>query len=87
MILLEIDPDKFPSPDKSNGLFDIFDDDSDTSLASEFRLFYVAITRAREKLFIFSSSRLNPEHYSVNDFILNLNNDWIRFNRLSELYE
>ena len=56
VILLEVDSGKFPSTDKSGGLYRIFGDTTKTSLEDEIRLFYVALTRAKEKLYILSKT-------------------------------
>lgn len=77
VILLEIDPEKFPSKDKSNELYRIFGDTSSTLLADEVRLFYVALTRAKEKLYILSKNpKITKENKKYN-FFSYLNPDFL----------
>ena len=60
VILLEIDVDKFPAPDHDGDLYAIFGETPETRLTDSYLLFYVAITRAKEKLFILTSTPPNP---------------------------
>lgn len=79
VILLEVDRDKFPTTDKSNGLYNVFGDTSKTLLDDERRLFYVAITRAKEQLFILTSTLPVPKYPSDYNFLDFLNPDWLNF--------
>lgn len=77
VILLEIDPEKFPGPDKTHGLYEIFGDTEKTLLADESRLFYVALTRAKEKLYILSKNpKVTKENQKYN-FFSYLNPDYL----------
>lgn len=77
VILLEIDPEKFPSHDKSKGLYEIFGDNEKTIFEDEARLFYVALTRAKEKLYILSKNpTITKDNYKLN-FFSYLNPDYL----------
>ncbi len=82
VILLEIDAEKFPSQDKTAGLYEIFGDTSKNLFADEARLFYVALTRPREKLFILSktttfiTTKENKQKQKYN-FFKYLNDAWL----------
>ena len=77
VILLEVDPGKFPSPDKTHGLYEIFGDTEKTLLADESRMFYVALTRAKEKLYILSKNpKVTKENQKYN-FFSYLNPDFL----------
>lgn len=77
VILLEIDAEKFPSHDKTGGLYSIFGDTEDVLLADESRLFYVALTRAKEELYILSKNpRITKENQKYN-FFSYLNPDFL----------
>ena len=82
VILLEIDAEKFPSKDKTNGLYDIFGDTTKSLFQDEVRLFYVAITRPKEKLYILSKTtniirnRKAPDKSKYN-FFSYLNDNWL----------
>ena len=77
VILLEIDEKKFPAPDKTDGLYSIFGDNAKTLFQDEARLFYVAITRPKEKLFILSkTTKINKENKKFN-FFSYLNDDYL----------
>lgn len=77
VILLEIDPEKFPSPDKSGGLYEIFGDNVKTLLQDEVRLFYVALTRAKEKLYILSKNPTITKDNKKYNFFSYLNPDFL----------
>ena len=69
VILLEIDENKFPAPDKTGGLYKVFGDNQKTLFEDEARLFYVALTRPKEKLFILSkTTKINRENRKYNFF-------------------
>ncbi len=77
VILMEIDEKKFPAPDKTGGLFDIFGDNAKTLFQDEARLFYVALTRPKEKLYILSkSTKINKENKQYN-FFSYLNDEYL----------
>ncbi len=77
VILLEIDPEKFPGPDKSGGLYEIFGDNAKTLLQDEVRLFYVALTRAKEKLYILSKNPTITKGNKKYNFFSYLNPDFL----------
>ena len=77
VVLLEIDAEKFPSKDKTNGLFEIFGDTSETLFADEARLFYVALTRAKEKLYILSKNPTIRKENKKYNFFSYLNPDYL----------
>ena len=77
VILLEIDAGKFPSPDKTGGLYEIFGDTDKTILADEIRLFYVALTRAKEKLYILSKNPTITKENRKYNFFSYLNPDFL----------
>ena len=77
VILLEIDAEKFPSNDKTNGLYEIFGDTSDVLFADEARLFYVALTRAKEKLYILSKNPGIRKETKKYNFFSYLNPDYL----------
>ena len=60
IIMLEVDVDKFPAPDHDGDLYSIFGETPETRLTDSYLLFYVAITRAKEKLFILTSTPPDP---------------------------
>ena len=69
VILLEIDAEKFPGRSKNGDLFAIFGDTAKTLFEDESRLFYVALTRPREKLYILSkTTRVNKPTARLNFF-------------------
>lgn len=69
VVLLEIDDDKFPGKDKSGNLFQIFGDSKKTHFEDEVRLFYVALTRPKEKLYILSkTTKITKENKDTNFF-------------------
>lgn len=77
VILLEIDAGKFPGPDKSGGLYEIFGDTAENLFLDEARLFYVALTRPKEKLYILSkTTKIRKETKNYN-FLSYLNDEWI----------
>lgn len=77
VILLEIDAKKFPGPDKSGGLYEIFGDNAKTLLEDEHRLFYVALTRPKEKLYILTkTAHINSSDKKYN-FLSYLNDAWL----------
>ncbi len=79
VILLEIDAEEFPGKDKTSGLFQIFGDDAKTIFEDEARLFYVALTRPKEKLYIITKTpKITKENRKLN-FISYLNDEWINF--------
>ena len=73
VILLEVDDDKFPAPDRDGDLYKIFGETEATRKFDAYLLFYVAITRAKEKLFILTSTP--PTHQKNSDNILNFLDD------------
>ena len=73
VILLEIDDDKFPAPDRDGDLYEIFGETEETRKYDTYLLFYVAITRAKEKLFILTSTP--PTHKKHSDNILDFLDD------------
>ena len=80
VILLEIDAGQFPKPPKPDEIFSIFNETYESRLADEERLFYVALTRAKEELYILTSTP--PETYNQLDptkpnFLCLLNPDWL----------
>ncbi len=75
VILLEIDSGKFPSKDKTGGLYQIFGDNIATNLEDEIRLFYVAMTRAKEKLFILSKTTKYTKENKRYNFLSYLESD------------
>ncbi len=77
VILLEIDPEKFPSKDKTSGLYEIFGDTPTTTFADEARLFYVALTRAKEKLYIMSKNPTITKENKKYNFFSYLNPDFL----------
>ena len=77
VILLEIDAEKFPGPDKTGGLYEIFGDTKENLFYDEARLFYVALTRPKEKLYILSkTTKIRKENRKYN-FLSYLNQEWI----------
>ena len=77
VILLEVDAKKFPSPDKTNELYKIFGDTAKTLLEDEHRLFYVALTRPKEKLYILTkTAKIYPANKKFN-FLSYLNEEWL----------
>lgn len=82
VILLEIDAEKFPGKDKTDGLYTIFGDTKKNQFYDEARLFYVALTRPREKLYILSKTtkvirdKKNPSKQKLN-FFNYLNDNWL----------
>lgn len=77
VILLEIDTGKFPSPDKSSGLYEIFGDTKENLFLDEARLFYVALTRPKEKLYILSKTTKIRKETRKYNFLSYLNDEWI----------
>ena len=77
VILLEIDAGKFPGPDKTGGRFQIFGDSLKTLLEDEIRLFYVALTRPKETLYILSSTPYVNKTNQKYNFLKLLNPDWL----------
>ena len=79
VILLEIDAGKFPAPDKTGGLWRIFGSNDQTLLEDEFRLFYVALTRPKENLFILTKSQNQTLDKKLKkyDFLKYLNENWL----------
>lgn len=77
IILLEIDDDKFPGPSKNTAAFQIFGDSQETHYKDEARLFYVALTRAKEKLYILSKSTKITKENRRSNFLANLNENWL----------
>ncbi len=77
VVLLEIDAKKFPAPDKTNELYKIFGDTAETLLEDEHRLFYVALTRPKEKLYILTkTAKIYPANKKFN-FLSYLNEEWL----------
>ncbi|MBQ3309264.1 UvrD-helicase domain-containing protein [Candidatus Saccharibacteria bacterium] len=79
VILLEIDAGKFPSKDKSGGLYDIFGETEKTLFEDEARLFYVALTRPKEKLYILSKTVKSSKETRKYNFLSYLNDAWLSF--------
>lgn len=77
VILLEIDANKFPSVDKSGGLYEIFGSDEKTLFEDEARLFYVALTRPKEKLYILSKTTKFSKANRKMNFLSYLNEEWL----------
>lgn len=77
VILLEIDANKFPSPDKTGGLYEIFGDTKRNLFLDEARLFYVALTRPKEKLYILSKSPIPRKETKKYNFFSYLNSEWL----------
>ena len=77
VILLEIDAEKFPGKDKSGGLYEIFGDTTENLFADEARLFYVALTRPKEKLYILSKITIVAKEKQRLNFFHYLNEDWL----------
>ena len=77
IILLEIDPEKFPGSDKTDGKFAIFGDTKETLLADEMRLFYVALTRAKETLYLLSKNPKITKKNQKYNFFSYLNPDFL----------
>ncbi|MBP5204756.1 UvrD-helicase domain-containing protein, partial [Candidatus Saccharibacteria bacterium] len=77
VILLEIDAEKFPGKDKSGGLYEIFGDTTENLFADEARLFYVALTRPKEKLYILSKTTIVAKEKQRLNFFHYLNEDWL----------
>lgn len=84
VILLEVDAEKFPSRDKSGGLFTIFGDTPKTLLEDEFRLFYVALTRAKTDLCIITKNTKITKQNQKFNFLNYLNPDYLT--HLSSLF-
>ncbi len=62
VILLEIVEGLIPMNHPDNELFEIFNEDIKTNMEDQKRLFYVAITRAREKLYILTEKGKESEY-------------------------
>lgn len=77
VILLEIDANKFPGPDKTDGLYEIFGDTEENLFYDEARLFYVALTRPKEKLYILSKTTKIRKETKKYNFLSYLNQEWI----------
>lgn len=77
VILVEIDASKFPSLDKSNNLFTVFGDSKKIIFQDEARLFYVALTRAKEKLYILSKTPKPTKENRKFNFFSYLNEEWL----------
>lgn len=76
VVLLEIDAGKFPGPDKSGGLYEIFGDSKKNLFLDEARLFYVALTRPKEKLYILSKTTKIRKETAKYNFLSYLNEEW-----------
>ena len=77
VILLEIDAEKFPGKDKTGGLYHIFGETEQTLFSDEARLFYVALTRPKEKLYILSKTTKIVKETKKYNFLSYLNEDWL----------
>lgn len=80
VILLEIDAGKFPKKSHDDEIFSVFNETAASRLADEERLFYVALTRAKKELYIFTSTP--PQKYrnfnpKKPNFLELLNPDWL----------
>lgn len=82
VVLLEIDAEKFPGKDKTHGLYSIFGENEKNLFTDECRLFYVALTRPKERLYILSKTTLviknnkNKSKAKLN-FFSYLNDNWL----------
>lgn len=77
VILLEIDAKKFPGEDKSGGLYEVFGDTQEVLLQDEKRLFYVAMTRPKEKLFILTKTAKVTKADARYNFLSYMNEEWL----------
>lgn len=77
VVLLEIDAEKFPGKDKTGGLFQVFGDDEKTLFEDEARLFYVALTRPKEKLYIITKTPRYTKENKKYNFLSYLNEEWL----------
>ena len=77
VILLEIDAEKFPGKDKTGGLYHIFGETKQTLFSDEARLFYVALTRPKEKLYILSKTTKIVKETKKLNFLSYLNDAWL----------
>lgn len=77
VILLEMDARKFPEPPRENNPFVVFGDTRKVIMADQYRLFYVALTRAKEELYLLSRScRISKKDRGYN-FLEFLNGDYL----------
>ena len=79
VILLEIDAGKFPSSNNRSTPCRIFGDTPSNLFADECRLFYVAITRAKEKLYILSKKSTHSQNNDKPDFLNYLNHQFLHW--------
>ncbi len=64
VILLEVDNRVFPNIHPDTMLYQIFGDNVDIVLSDQKRLFYVALTRAKNNLYIFHTSKAEDESFT-----------------------
>lgn len=69
VILLESDIGRFPIFHPDNYLYEVFGDTEQKALDEQKRLFYVAITRAKEKIYILHTNNLVGDDASDKDFL------------------
>jgi len=84
VVLLEIDAKKFPSVDKTGELYEVFGENARIRLEDEFRLFYVAITRPKEKLYILTSTPKSKKEDRKYNFLSYLDEDkcqWLPYSQ------
>lgn len=77
VILLEVDAGKFPGKPKNGNLFQIFGDTETTLFEDEARLFYVALTRPKEKLYILSKTPQPTKDNAKLNFFSYLNENFL----------
>ncbi len=77
VILLEIDQGKFPKPSKNQLSHQLFQDDQTDEFSEEKRLFYVALTRAKQDLYIFTTTPPTSKHPTPLNFLSYLNPNWL----------
>ncbi len=79
VILIEIDAEKFPGKSKDGELFCVFGENEQTLFMDEARLFYVALTRPKEKLFILSKTTriIDEKEKKKYNFFHYLNDSWL----------
>ena len=69
VILLESDIGRFPIFHPDNYLYEVFGDTEQKAIDEQKRLFYVAITRAKEKIYILHTNNLVGDDASDKDFL------------------
>ena len=77
VILLEMDARKFPEPPRENNPFVVFGESRAVVMADQHRLFYVALTRPKEEMYLLMKScRVNKKDAKYN-FLAYLNEDYL----------